>query len=417
MSDPIPVLRHKLQQLQSLHEAGSLGAEAYAAARGPLERALVDRVLQDEPAPPLPTVSPLAKPPRKLQATLLLAVLVLAVAGYMVTGSPEHAGVSRSAPAAATASAEPDGPPVSDDQVNEIVARIAQRLKEQPEDGAGWALLARAYSAMGRHTEAVPAFQKALALNGADATLMADYADTLAAQNNGRFDAEALKLIERALVLEPDNFKALALSGSAAFDNRDYALAVRQWEQVERNLPADSRMLPQVRSSIAQARELGGLPAAAAAAPVTPIAPAIAAAAAKAPAAAPGAQAKAPAAAPAAAAKALRGSVSLAPAVAAKVGPEATVYILARPAEGPRMPLAVLRKQVKDLPLTFMLDDSMAMAPTAKISDHARIVVLARISKSGDALPQPGDLFGQSTEVAPGASGITILISDVVGSK
>ncbi len=401
MNDSIPVLRHKLQQLQSLHEAGSLSAEAHAAARAPLERALVDRVLQGEPAPAAPAVSP-AKSPRKLQAGLVLAVLVLAVAGYSITGAPSLGGLA-AAPAAAVAGAEPGSPPVSDAEVNDIVARVAQRLKDQPEDGAGWALLARAYSAMGRHTDAIPAFQKAVALIGDDATLMADFADTLAAQSNGRFDPEALKLIERALVLEPDNFKALALSGSAAFDSRDYAQAVRQWERVERNLPADSRMLPQVRSSIAQARELGGLPAAAA--PVARAAPAVPAAA------------KAPAAGPAAAAKALRGSVSLAPALAAKASPDDTVFILARPAEGPRMPLAVLRKQVKDLPLTFMLDDSMAMAPTAKISDHGRIVVLARVSKSGDALPAPGDLFGQSAEVAPGASGITIQISDVVANK
>ena len=398
MNSRIETLRRQLQQLQALRAGGTLSEQAYTEASHPLERELVAAVLQGG-------AMATAGPPYRLWAALMAGIVGIAVAGYAVTGSPSAAGLAAPRAAAAT-SAEPGGPPVSDEQVNEIVARVAQRLKDQPEDPAGWALLARAYSAMGRHADAVPAFQKALALSGDDATLMADYADTLAAQSNGRFDAESLKLIERALALEPDNFKALALAGSAAFDNRDYAQAVRQWEQVERNLPADSRMLPQVRASIAQARELGGLPpAAAAAVPAAPVTPAAATAAAKAP------------AAPAVQAKALRGSVSLTPAVAAKAAPEDTVFILARPAEGPRMPLAVLRKQVKDLPLSFTLDDSMAMAPTAKISDHARIIVLARVSKSGDALPRPGDLFGQSAEVAPGASGITIQISDVVGTK
>ncbi|MBC7938862.1 MAG: c-type cytochrome biogenesis protein CcmI, partial [Chitinophagaceae bacterium] len=106
--------------------------------------------------------------------------------------------------------------------------------------------------------------------------------------------------------------------------------------------------------------------------------------------------------------------VQLAPALAARASPEDTVFILARPAQGPRMPLAVLRKQVKDLPLAFTLDDTMAMAPGATISSHARVVVSARISKSGDAMPRPGDLSGQSDPVAPGATGIELRISEVV---
>lgn len=387
MKSRIETLRQQLQQLQALHAGGTLSEQAYADARQPLERELVEAVLQGGAAIA-------GRPPYRLWAALVAGVLVIAGVGYSVTGSPSIAGRG-AAPVAASASADSDNPPVSEAQINEIVARVAQRLQDQPDDPAGWALLARAYSAMGRHSDAVPAFQKALALSAEDATLMADFADTLAAQSEGRFGAESLKLIERALALEPDNFKALALSGSAAFDNRDYAQAVRQWERVERNLPADSQMLPQVRASIAQAREMGGLPPAiAAAAPKTPKTPTPVAAQ----------------------TKSLRGSVSLAPALAAKASPDDTVFILARPAEGPRMPLAVLRKQVKDLPLTFMLDDSMAMAPTAKISDHGRIVVLARISKSGEALPRPGDLFGQSAEVAPGATGITVQISELVAT-
>ena len=114
------------------------------------------------------------------------------------------------------------------------------------------------------------------------------------------------------------------------------------------------------------------------------------------------------------AASAVAGRVALAPALAGRAGPEDTVFILARPAEGSRMPLAVLRKQVKDLPLSFRLDDSMAMAPGTIISKQARVVVSARISKSGEAMPRPGDLSGQSAPVAPGATGIEISIDEVV---
>jgi len=88
--------------------------------------------------------------------------------------------------------------------------------------------------------------------------------------------------------------------------------------------------------------------------------------------------------------------------------------VFARAVDGPRMPVAIVRKRVKDLPLNFTLDDSMAMAPTAKISDHAKVVVIARVSKSGDAMPKPGDMSGQSAAVAPGATGVAVSISELV---
>jgi len=336
---------------------------------------------------------------------LVVGVLVLAAGGYAITGSPGKAGLTAAGGQPPASVATDSATPVTDQQVAEVIDRVAQRLKETPDDATGWALLARAYSAMGRQTDAIPAFQKAVALAGNDATLKADFADALVAQNNGEFSDEALRLVEQALAIEPDNFKALALSGSAAFDKRDYASAVRQWERVERALPPDSQMLPQVRSSIAQARQLGGLPEVPSGAPQAMTVP-------------PGAPQAVPAPPPQAAAVvrvfSVSGRVSLAPELAARAAPEDTVFILARAAEGPRMPLAVLRKQVKDLPLDFKLDDSMAMAPNAKISDHAGIVVSARISKSGDALPKAGDLGGQSAAVAPGASGVSVRISEVV---
>lgn len=393
MTRPIDTLRHKLQQLQALHAGGALGAEAYADARTAVERQIVDQVLLDGQAVPAAPV----RPSRGLQAGLIVGVLALALAGYAYTGAPGFTG-AQSPAAAAPVAADDGSPPVSDEQVAEIVNRLAQRLKDQPDDVAGWALLARSYSAMGRHAEALPAYRKILALGGESADLLADYADALGALKNGSLDAEAAQLVQRALALEPDNIKANALAGSLAYDQRDYAGAVRQWEKVERALPRDSRMLGQVQASVAQARQLAGLPALTAAAAGAD-APAV----------------MASASAASAAATAISGSVSLAPALAARVAPEDTVFVFARAASGPRLPLAVLRKQVKDLPLNFRLDDSMAMAPNARISDHAQVIVSARISKSGQALPQAGDLSGQAAAVAPGGRGVAVRISEVVG--
>jgi len=378
----VETLRRQLRDLKALHDDGSLAADAHDRARAPLERELVDLVTSGAGAAGADT----ARPSTTLSLGLLVAVLALAVGGYSLTGSPEHAG-HRPAAIASTSTISTDSPdPVTDQQVLQLVEQVAQRVKERPDDATGWALLARAYSAMGRQTEAIPAFQKALSLAPKDATLMADFADALAAQNNGQFNAEALALVEQALTLEPGNIKALALAGSAAYDRRDFATAVRLWSQIESALPADSPMLPQLRASIAQARQLGDVPAAAAA----------------------------PAPAALSSAASVSGRVTLAPELLARTSPGDTVFIVARAAEGPRMPLAVLRKRVSDLPLDFKLDDSMAMAPNAKISDHPKVVVSARISKSGEAAPKEGDLAGQSAAVAPGTSSVAVQITDVV---
>jgi len=111
---------------------------------------------------------------------------------------------------------------------------------------------------------------------------------------------------------------------------------------------------------------------------------------------------------------ALRGEVRLAEKLKSQASPDDIVFIFARAAEGPPMPLAVLRKRVRDLPLTFALDDSMAMAPQARLSGFARVVVSARVSRSGQATPQPGDLQGASAAVANDASGVRLVIDSVV---
>jgi cytochrome c-type biogenesis protein CcmH len=182
------------------------------------------------------------------------------------------------------------------------------------------------------------------------------------------------------------------------------------WEQLKATLPPDSDIARSIGASIAEARDLGKIGAGA----VPPASPAAAMATAKqapAPAAsAPAAPAPAKAASAAIPGAAVSGEVKLAPALAKGASPNDAVFVIARAAEGPKMPLAIVRKQVKDLPFTFALDDSLAMSPEMKISNFAEIVVTARISKTGNAMPTAGDLEGSSKPIRIGTQGVSVVI-------
>jgi len=287
------------------------------------------------------------------------------------------------------------GHSVTIEQVEAMAEKLAARLKEQPDDVEGWGMLGRSYSVLGKHAQAMAAFKQAVALKPDDPVLLADYADSMAMVNGRSLEGEPSRLIARALEVDPDNLKALSLAGTAAFIRRDYALALRHWEKMQQVAP-DSDFARQIQDGIEEARRLTAAPGRAAPAPAQPAPPRATAA-------------------QAAGAATISGVVNLAAGLRSQAAPEDTLFVYARPAQGPRMPLAILRKQVKDLPLKFTLDDSMAMSPAARLSSAQQVVVNARISKSGTATPQPGDLLGQSDPVALGASGLTIEIGQIVG--
>ena len=430
MSDDVQSLRDQLQQLKQLHASGTLTDAQYEESKTRLERRLVDQVLAGEPttsapaaAAPAPTApaapaAPAARPSKRLVAAAAAFVVVVAVAGYAWVGSPAFmsanpavAGAAAGVDAGAT---NPDGTPhtMGMEQIAAMVDRLAQRMKENPNDAEGWGMLGRSYTVLGRHAEALPAYRKALELvPQGDPALLADYADSLAVTKQGELEGEPLKLVERALQLDPDSTKALSLAGTAAYNRKDYAGAAKYWERIITAGKADPALVEQVRASVNEARQLAGMP------PTTAQAPAPAAVDAK-PAMGPGGQGAAPAErAPAAAAGPgfVAGTVSLSAALAGKAKPDDTVFIFARAAQGPRMPLAVLRKQVKDLPVTFRLDDSMAMTPQMTLSNFPQVVVGARVSKAGDPIPKPGDLEGVTAPVKLGSSDLKIEIGQVVG--
>jgi cytochrome c-type biogenesis protein CcmH len=248
-------------------------------------------------------------------------------------------------------------------------------------------MLARSYSVLGKHPEALKAYEKAVGLRKDDATLLADYADSLAVKNNRALDGEPMKQVERALKLDPRNLKALSLAGTHAFNKKDYAGAVRNWEKVVQFGAADNTLVQQIQPGLAEARNLAGLPAAPSLDSGKNAVPAEAT---------------------------VSGTVTLAPELRKLAQPEDTVFVFARAAAGSKMPLAILRKQVKDLPLQFTLDDSMAMTPANALSGVPQVIVGARVSKSGNAMPQSGDLSGQTGAVKVGATGLKLEIKETV---
>lgn len=350
-----------------------------------------------------PPVAASVRAGRKVWLGTLAATLVVALCGYLLTGRPDA--IDGTPSMAAAPPAEEAGDQPSPEQMAELVQRLADRLKERPEDAEGWTMLSRSYLVLGRLDEAAQASERVLKLKPNDPQALADHADVLAMKAGRVLDGEPMKLIERALQLDPDNLKALALAGAAAFDRGDGAEAARLWDRVALLGPPGSPVVEQAREGAAQARQMAAEKSGSAGTP-----------AARSP-AGPAGTVPGPSAAQqgAAAGPTVRGTVTLSAALKAQARPEDAVFIFARNAEGGpgggRMPLAILRLQVKDLPAPFTLDDSLAMGPGMGLSSAQKVIVGARISRSGQAMPQPGDLEGLSAPVAVGSQGVAVEIA------
>jgi len=285
-----------------------------------------------------------------------------------------------------------------------VLENLIARLKEKPDDMEGWLMLGRTYAMMQRFNEAKEAYEKVLALAPENPEVITDYADIVAMTNNGSLMGKPLELIDKALRLDPQNPKALALAGTAEFERRRYKDAAAYWEKLLALIPpSESELVESVKNSIAEAKSLasgkGSTVARADQSPGGQVPPS--AETRPGSAAAAGAQTSG---------TTLSGKVTLSPALAAKVSPDDSLYVFARAKTGPRAPLATLRLQVKDLPAAFTLNDSMARSGVQLSSFPDEVIVGARISKSGSPMPQSGDFQGLSQPVRIGASGISVVI-------
>ena len=354
----LSIYRDQLRELEADLAAGTLARGDYDRARRELETRLLEDV--DQPAAAVKAVGG-----RRMALVLGIAIPALAVALYFAIGNPGALDPRRAADGEVTAQ-----------QIEAMVERLAARLRENPDDTDGWKLLGRSHAALGRFADAVNAYAKAASQAPRDPQLLADFADALAMTRGESLQGEPEKLVLRALEIDPRNLKALALAGTAAFERKDYKAATGHWQRMLPLVPPDSKDARAIQSSIDEARALAGTGAAKPAG--------------------------------------LRGIVRIAPELKGKIAPDDSLFIFARAADGPPMPLAVMRVRARDLQVSFALDDSMAMAPSMRLSGFQRVVVSARVSKSAGAAPQPGDLQGSSAPVASDAAGVTVVIDTVV---
>ena len=267
--------------------------------------------------------------------------------------------------------------PMTQDGVEKMVAQFAAKMEQDPTNLQGWVMLARSYRILGRNEEAAKAYERAGNFIDSDPQLLADYADVLASNANGSFAGKPLKLINQALKLDPNNLIALWLSGTASYAAGNYKAAVQAWEKLAQQLPPGTEDARSIEASIADARVKGGLSSKASTNT-----------------------------------KGVSGKIEIAVDMKSKVKSGDIVMVIARK-PGERMPVAVLKTSVSEFPMSFSLTDALAMNPSSPLSGLSEASIEVRISKTGMAKPEVGDLISAPQTVKVGASNVRLVIDQV----
>ena len=352
----LQVLRDQLRELDNDVQSGTLEAVNYASSKQELEFRVAQEVLHAKPQPRQTNRS------AALTYSLLIFVPLMAITLYLLLGNP-----------LALNPAAYQQPPTKQPPIA-IIEKLAQQLKSQPDNADGWNTLARAYYAMGRFNDAAAAYARLIQISPTNPDYLVSYAITLAILHQKNFQGEPEQLLQRALALNPTNVRALSLAGSVAYERRDYAAALVYWKSVLPLIAADSELSRSTINSITEAQHL-----------ISVVPPTVS------------------------------GTLALDPQLQSRlaISDTDTVFIYARAVDGPKFPLAVLRTTVKQLPLHFTLDDSMAVVANSKLSDYPHLILGARISHSGSATASSGDAEAISGVVDLGAVGVKLNINSI----
>ncbi len=367
----VKIAQHRLAELKENLRSGGLNQTQYDEQLADLEQALSDDLdIQSK-------VNLVSKQSHWIIYVLVIVMPLLAGTLYWSLGNFQA--VSHSAEMAI----DPDVIKVA--QINKMVNGLAEKLKNNPDDAQGWLMLGRSYNVLEQHALALDAFANAYRLLGDQTEILLLYADALGYVNDRNLTGKPSELISKALALEPENMKALWLAGMAKAQQGDADTAMKLWKKLEALLPPGSEYQQEIQSLLAQ---LKSETATVATQPETVATTS---------------------------SVSITVQVSLAPELIESAAATDTVFVYAQALSGPKMPLAIARKQVSDLPITVSLNDTMAMMPTMKLSNFSEVKLLARVSKSGNAMAQAGDLIGSINQVVVSDKNTQhIIINDLV---
>ena len=368
----LAIYEKRLAELERDKKAGVLTEAQAGAERLELEKTLLEEINSNITDSGDNSISAAGGRKEWLAAgIIILFIPLVSILVYYQLGSPE---LINGGPAASQSISEH-----GDIKIEEMVARLAQKMEQNPDDPQGWRMLTRSYMAMGRYSDAARAAERLYKLTGDDPDVLLEYADALAMANNSTMAGKPEELVQKALTLDPDNVTGLWLAGMARSERGDLKSAINYWQQAlpkitnEADKTSLNNLINSARKQLGE--DIVEVPV------------------------------SAPSSAPAAASTGgarINVKVSLNPDFNGKVSQDTTLFITAQETAGPPMPIAVVRRQVGDLPLEIILDDSKAMIPTRKLSNFEKVKIGARISRSGNAIPQSGDLTAEPVVVDTG---------------
>ena len=374
----VEIARQRLDDVAEREQAGELSTEDAEQIREDIQRELLQDLDDEDNLNDQQTTEPAGKKGQWAAVIVSIAIPFSAGGLYLALGEPSvivsNQTTSQGEAVQQAQNSQNSGQMPS---VDEMIAQLQTRLEQNPDDVQGWVTLGQSLAAQARFAEAVDAFKRARELLGDNADLLVREADSLAMSRGGILEGEPETLIMKALELNPGHPGALWLAGMAADVRGDFQVAIDYWKRA-RQVIDNPESLAELDRLVARAEGLVG----------TVVADS---------------------------GVSLQVSVSIEPSLAEGLNPEDALYVLARAVNGPPMPLAVVKKQVRDLPLSVELNDSLAMIPDMKLSNFDEVIVVARVSRSGQALEQSGDVFGQTDTVRPKHDkNVSITIAEIV---
>ena len=357
------IYREELEKLAAEHSAGTINTQEYEMSHAEMRQRLFQDTNEEDDKAVMGST-------KKVMIGLCIFIILISSGLYFYLGDVVRVAQKN------------EQKPMNQAAVEQMVSDFALKMEKDPNNLKGWAMLGRSYRILGRNAEAANAYKRAGSFLNDDPELLAEYADTLVAVANGNFAGKPLQLIHQALKLDPNNLLALWLSGTASFTSGNYQAAVQTWQKLSQQLPTGSEEARAIEGSIAEARSKGGL------------------------------DGSATASAPIASDKGVSGSVELSPELKSKIKSGDVVMVIARQ-PGERMPVAVLKVPVTNFPMSFVLTDALAMNPNNPISKLSEVAIEVRISKTGMAKAEAGDLLSAVQTVKVGSSQVKLLVDQV----